>query len=304
MADVARHPYRKRFLVLGEKGRSVDVTLAGEFSGNLVVSIGDATFQNFPAKVEAELRKAGLCFASLCRPGIGQTDPPNDDQDYIETLAKDICTVADQLGHQKIVLMANNMSSVLAYMVAPLLAGRLHGLIVKSTLIPAPALSGNGVRSPWARALMRAVRQSPGMYRAIIFSAIKAWKVLGSRRLYLMQLNGFEPDLKVADNPEVINEFDRAMHSTLAQGTNYPVLVFEYASRDWSENIDKCPVPIILLQGRHDPSSSYASTCRFVEEHPNVLQLHTFEDGGYLTFLTHTQEFVAKIVSTFRNSGS
>lgn len=295
IAAAAKHPLRKNFSVLGPDGRTIDLLLSGDLKGDLIISLQDATLRGFPAKVERAFAKAGLCVAVLCRPGIGKTDPPSPGCGYLETIASDITTIADQLGRDRFVLMTNYMSSVFVYQIAPMLAGRLSHVVVKSTMVPRSLLDADDVRSPLAQALFRARGQSKPIYRAIVYAAIKAWKMIGSRRLHIMQLKGFAPDLEAAKSPEVIEAFDEAMHATLAQGADYPILVFEYAAEDWGAAVAECPVPITLLQGRHDPSTSYASVARFAAHHPDKITLHTFEEGGYLTFMTDTDAFIDRL---------
>ncbi|MCY4335241.1 MAG: PAS domain-containing protein [Litoreibacter sp.] len=295
IAATAKHPFRKEFSVLGKDGRTIDLLLSGDLKGDLIISLQDATLRGFPAQVEKGFAKAGLCVAVICRPGIGKTDPPGPECGYLETIANDIATVADQLGRERFVLMTNYMSSVFVYQVAPLLADRLKRIVIKSTMVPSSMLDPNDVQSPLAQALLRARKQSKGIYRAMVYAAIKAWKVIGSRRLHIMQLKGFAPDLEATNSPEVIEAFDEAMHATLAQGTDYPILVFEYAAEDWGRAVAKCPVPITLLQGRHDPSISYASVTGFAAQYSENMTIYTFEDGGYLTFMTHTDEFIEQL---------
>lgn len=295
ISTAAKHPFRKSFSVLAKDGRTIDLLLSGDLQGDLIISLQDATLRGFPAQVERAFAKAGLCVAVVCRPGIGKTDPPAPGGDYLETIASDIATIGDQLGRDRFVLTTNYMSSVFVYQVAPMLADRLKCVVVKSTLVPPRMLDSSDVRSPLAQALFRARGQSKSIYRAMIYAAIKAWKVIGSRRLHMMQLRGFAPDLAAAKRPEVIETFDEAMHATLAQGTDYPILVFEYAAEDWSDAVAQCPVPIVLLQGLHDPSTSYTSIARFAAHFPDKITLHTFEKSGYLTFITETEAFVERL---------
>ncbi|MEL6954617.1 MAG: LuxR C-terminal-related transcriptional regulator [Pseudomonadota bacterium] len=295
IAVAAKHPFRKEFSVLGKDGRTIDLLLSGDLKGDLIVSLQDATLRGFPAKVERAFAQAGLCVAVVCRPGIGKTDPPLADTDYLETIASDIATIGDQLGRAKFVLMTNYMSSVFVYQIAPLLAERLAHVVVKSTMVPSGMMQADDVASPLAQALLRARGQSKRIYRALVYAAIKAWKIIGSHRLHMMQLKGFAPDLEAAKSPEVIEAFDEAMHATLAQGTDYPILVFEYAAEDWGACIANCPIPITLLQGRHDPAISYASVVRLAAAYPEKITLHTFENCGYLSFVTDTAGFVSQL---------
>ena len=299
VATVARHPYRRRFDMLRAGGRSVDVTLCGDHSGRLIIAIADATLFTHPESVERSFRQAGLCMAIICRPGMGRTDPPKPDEDYLACLAEDIRAVATQLGHERFVLMGHNTSSVFAYGLASHLKDHLHSLFIKSTLLPAPYLDGNGVRSPWARALMRGLNKSPRMYNVMIYSAIRAWKAMGSRRMLLMQLSGYKPDTDLGKQPFVYNEYEAAMKATLAQGPEYAVLSFKYAQTDWTEWIAECPVPIQIVQGANDPSSDPESVRRFAETYPSHVRYHRIEDAGYLTFITHTDQMIEYLNRAF-----
>lgn len=288
VAQVASHPYRKRFDLLGAGGRGIDVTLAGDLSGRLVVYIPDTTQCLFPAAVEARFHAAGLCVASLCRPGCGRTDPPAAGQDYNACLAADILTLQNQLGSDRAVLWAHNTSSTFAYAVGGLIPDHLSRIVIQSTLVPAPFFDATKVRSPWVAALMRAIHKSPGMYRLVIRAAIRAWKAMGTRRLFAMQLRGHEPDVTTATTAENVAEFDHAVRTCLAQGFDYAVVAFDNAMRDWSDWVRACPVPIELIQGRHDGISNIETARAFAAAFPKKLTLTEIPDGGYLTILTHT----------------
>ena len=299
VADVARHPNRRRFDMLRAGGRSVDVTLAGDLSGKLVIAIAEGTLFTHPAQVEQAFKDAGICMVSICRPGFGRTDPADSERDYLECFAEDVLALADQLGQQKFVLMGHNMSSVYAYGLASILAPRLHSLFVKSTLVPAPYLDAQRVRSPWAKALMRGVNGSSRMYKIMVYSAIRAWKVMGSRRMLLMQLRGYQPDEDLAKQPFVYNEYDAAMKMSQAQGPEHAVRSFLFAKEDWSHWVSECPVPIHVVQGQHDPSSDPATVTDFANRHSEQITLHRIPNAGYLTFITHTRTMIDLLECAF-----
>ncbi|MFK7868623.1 MAG: LuxR C-terminal-related transcriptional regulator [Roseobacter sp.] len=295
VADVARHPDRRRFDMLAPGGRLVDVTLTGDMSGPMIVCIPDASQFLFPARIEKAFRQAGLCVAFVCRPGTGRTDAAPAGQDYIECLGADVVCLLDQMRKTRAVLMSNNMSSVFVYRLGSLIPDRLSRIIVTSTLVPGPYLDGTKTRSPWARALMRAARGSPGMYKVMIHAAIKAWKAMGSRRMYLLQLKGFAPDEEIGKQPDVVAAYDLAMRTMLSQGTDHAVISFEYAAQDWSGWIDACETPIDLVQGVHSPSSSFEVVEAFAARHSDKITLQALPDAGYLPFFTHTDVMIDKL---------
>lgn len=299
VADVARHPYRRRFDMLRAGGRSVDVTLAGDHNGRLVIAIAEGTLFTHPPQVEEAFKRAGICMASVCRPGFGRTDPADDDKDYLAQFAEDIESIADQLGHEKFVLMGHNMSTVYAYGLAQHVGPRLHSLFIKSTLVPAPYLVADGVRSAWARALMLGVNKSPRMYKIMVYSAIRAWKAMGSRRMLLMQLRGYAPDVELAKQPFVYNEYDAAMKMSQAQGPDHAVRSFLFAQQDWTNWVSECPVPIHVVQGQFDPSSDPSSVLAFSHRHKDRIELHHIPDAGYLTFISHTDLMIELLNKAF-----
>ncbi|MEJ6393429.1 alpha/beta fold hydrolase [Gymnodinialimonas sp. 2305UL16-5] len=295
VAQTASHPHRKRFDLLGAGGRGIDVTLAGDLSGRLIVYIPDTTQCLFPAWVEARFRSAGLCVASLCRPGCGRTDPPLKGAEYNATLAQDIVTLQDQLGRETAVLWAHNTSSTFGYAVGTLIPDRLSRIVQQSTLVPAPLFDPNKVRSPWVAALMRAIVKSPGMYRLVIRAAIRAWKAMGSRRLYAMQLRGHAPDVALLAQTETVAELDHATRTALAQSFDFAGVAFEYAMRDWSDWVRDSAVPIELIQGHHDGISNIDTARRFAAAFPDKIKLTEIPDGGFLTSLTHTDVLIDRL---------
>lgn len=300
VADVAGHPYRKRIDLFRPGGRSVDVTLAGDLSGNLVIYIPDTTQCTFQPSVEAAFRQAGLCVASLCRPGFGRTDPPAPGQDYEACLAEDIVAFQDQYGVKKSAVMAHNSSSCFGYRVGGLIPDRVTRLIVVSSLVPKKFMLAGEVGSPWVAALMRTAQVSPRMHRMIVGAAIRSWKAIGSRRMFSMQFASFKPDVMLAIQPESIAEHDHAVNMAIGQSLDYAVIAFEHAMRDWSDWIDSCAVPIDLISGEFDPIAPIGGIRNMVAAYPDKMDLHLIENAGYMVFLGATEAVIDILKGTAR----
>ena len=297
VTEVARHPFRKRFDVFRPGGRSVDVTLAGDLSGDLVVYIPDMSQVTFQANVEDAFRKAGICVASLCRPGFGRTDPPPEGMGYEECLADDIAAFQDQYGVSSSALMAHNTSTIFAFRIGGLIPKRIRRIVLLSALVPAPFLSAGKVRSPWVSAMVNTAKNIPGLQRTIVAAAIRSWKVIGSRRMFAMQLASYKPDVELATKPDSVAEHDHAVTTALAQGLDYAMIVFEHATKDWSEWVRDCRVPVDIIQGLHDPVASCDVVQAFANAHPENLVLHILPDAGYMVMLSHTDFIVAHLKS-------
>ena len=292
VADVAGHPYRKRLDLFRAGGRSVDVTLAGDLNGELVIYIPDTTQCTFQPSIEAAFRQAGICVASLCRPGFGRTDPPAPGQSYEVCLAEDIMAFQDQYGVKKSAVMAHNSSSCFGYCVGGLIPERVTRLIVVSSLVPKKFMLTGEVGSPWVAALMRTAQVSPRMHRIIVGAAIRSWKAMGSRRIFSMQFASYKPDVALAVQPESIAEHDHAVNMAIGQSLDYAVIAFEHAMRDWSDWIDGCAVPIDLISGEYDPIAPVGGIQKMVAAYPDKMTLHLIKDAGYMVFLGATQEVI------------
>ena len=292
VASVAGHPYRKRIDLFRPGGRSVDVTLAGDLNGELVVYIPDTTQCTFQPSIEAAFRQAGLCVASLCRPGFGRTDPPAEGQDYETCLAEDISAFQDQYGVKSSAVMAHNSSSCFAYRVGGLIPKRVTRVIVVSSLVPKKFMQATDVGSPWVAALMRTAQISPKMHRVIVGAAIRSWKAMGSRRMFSMQFASYKPDVALAIQPESIVEHDYAVNMAIGQNLDYAVIAFEHAMRDWSDWIDGCAVPIDLISGEHDPIAPIGGIRNMVAAYPDKMTLRLIKDTGYMVFLGATDAVI------------
>ncbi len=301
VTEVARHPYRKKFDLFRPGGRSVDVTLCGDLSGDLVIYIPDMTQVTFQASIEAAFRGAGLCVASLCRPGFGRTDPPPQGMLYEECLAQDIAAFQDQYGVNASALMAHNTSTSFAFRMGSLIPQRIRRIVLLSTLVPSPFLKAANVRSPWVSALVRTTHSAPTLQRTVVAAAIRSWKVIGSRRMFAMQLASYKPDVALASQPDSVAEHDHAVTTALAQGLDYAMIVFEHAMRDWSDWVSECAVPVEIIQGAHDPVAAADVVHSFVEAFPDNLTLHTLDDAGYMVLLSHTNFVVECLAAAARD---
>ncbi len=87
IAEVARHPHRRKAQILRPGGRRVAVVLAGDFSGAPLLFLSTLTHHALPAEIEARLKSAGLLAIHLWRPGFGGTDPPARGETYARRLA-------------------------------------------------------------------------------------------------------------------------------------------------------------------------------------------------------------------------
>lgn len=294
---VAKHPFRKSSAVLRPGGRSVEVTLAGDMLGKLVVVIPDITLSTFPAVIEAQYAAAGLCVVTLARPGFGRSDPAPSDADYTQIMADDLKALLAQLGHDKCVLLGHSTSSSYAYRLGALLPDHISRILLLSPLPPAPYLHAIETGSPWAAALLHSSSRTPRIFSLMVSAGLKAWKLMGTRRFVALQLRDHPTDVKVSRRPDVVIEFESAFEACALQGPDLATMDLNETTRDWSDWLASCTVPVEWFQGTNEPigllGDNFALLAAASKAPHSLTQI---DGGGFLTYMTHTDMLIARLL--------
>lgn len=304
IAEVATHPHRRRAEVLRPGGRTLELVLSGDLSGQPVIFLSDVTQFTFPAVMEARFKAAGLCVISLCRPGAGTTSPPLAGSSYEACLAGDIIAVLGQLGRPRAKLMAHSLSSAIACRLGALLSEHISEVVIIAALIPRPFLKASNINSPWASALHAAMDQSPKLFALMVQAGVRAWKVLGTRRFVALQLGRYAPDVALAARPEIDAEFAAAMAMTVKQGNEALAQDLQTAMGDWSAWVSDCPVPMTLIHGENDPGANIKDVRDFARAFDGKLQLIELAAAGFMTVLSHPGAVLAALGETAHGSSS
>lgn len=295
VAEVARHPFRKSSGILRPGGRSVEATLAGDMQGKLIVVIPDITLSTFPAVVEQQFAAAGLCVTTLARPGYGGTDPAPKEADYTEVMAGDLKALLSQLGHETCVLVGHSTSSAYAYRLGELAADHISRVLLLCPFPPAPYLHAAESKSPWATALLHVSSRTPGLFSLMVGAGLKAWKLMGTRSFVALQLREHSADVAASRRPDVLREFEAAFEACVAQGTSLATADLYCATGNWTDWLSSCKVPVEWLQGAKEPIGVIDNFDALAATTSAPHKLTRVDDGGFLTFLTHTHILIERL---------
>lgn len=281
IAEIARHPHRRRYKLLAAGGRSIEVFLAGDPQGKPVVFLPDCTLYVFAAQIEAAFHAAGLCVLSIGRPGFGGTDPAPEGVDDQACVCADVATVLDQIGARQAVVASHGVSAPYAYALAAAMPERVLRVVVISGTTPRPYLDTDFIRAPFAGALVRARDVSPRLFRIIVKTSSNAWKRLGTRRFNSMNLVQSPADSALALTEDCLEEFDAALGAQLVRGSWRLEDDLMLGTADWSRVARCCTAPIVLLHGQEDPVTAIAQVERFAGTLP-AAELRGVQGAGYL----------------------
>lgn len=280
IAEVLRHPHRKRADILRPGGRSVEVTMAGDFNGLPILFLANPLTYRFESTIEQILHDAGLCVLSICRPGYGDTDPPATGDCPTTTAAGDIEALLDQLGHAKTVLMTTKNTSPYMYALSSLLAHRLTGLVSCSAFLPYPYFDEASSLSTWAKGLARAMKQHPKVAHFFLKGGARAWAKMGAKMFFTAQFNGDKKLLAPLLRPTFLAEAQHALETASKQGTSGMADEIKAAFRDFSPDIDATDLPILIVHGEKDELFPISGVSTFAQEHASRVRLLALPDVG------------------------
>lgn len=297
VADVAAHPYRKRSSMLRPGGRNVEVILCGDLSGDLVVVLPEMTLSTFPASIEAEFARAGLCVVTFCRPGIGGSDPvPHDVHD--QTIAEDLKAFLRHYERDQCVIVSSATSTPYAYRLGGMVPELIRKIVILRGLPPGRHLFEDvEVKSSLPNALRNGFGRAPHLMDFFGRAALKSWRFIGIRNFTTFVLRENKHDVQIALQPDVIKEFEAAYNGMVAQGYDLAMYDLGNVFRDWSDWIHDCEVPVEWFLGGRDTLGRFKDFDAFASNFDIEHRLTLLENAGYMAYFTHVEEFVKSITS-------
>ena len=297
IADVLRHPHRKRVNVMRPGGRSVEITLSGDFNGQPFVFINSTVNYTFERKIEQIFFEAGICIFSICRPSTGDTDPPMEGVTAIETSAQDIEAVMDQLGHSKFFLMTSNLTIAFMYRVAQRLSERLHGIIQLAAPVPVKYQHVEDETVPWAMGMVRAVKSHPFMADFIVKSGVTAWVKMGPKAFMKLQFMKHKDLLHRVLQPEPMAEHYSGFNAFTAQGTATMAYDVKSSYHDFSDDIRGTSCPILVVHGTNDEMFPIGPVRKFAADFKGRVSFIELHDAGWCPLDTHALQIVAEMTA-------
>ena len=296
IAEVIRHPHRKRVDMIRPGGRSVEITLAGDFKGTPLVFLQDAMSYTFEGKVEQVFHDAGYCIYSLCRPGFGDTDPPLAGDDDFKTFASDLDALLDQLGHDSCMLLTSNVGPSFMFAAAQQVSKRITGLIQVSASAPISYFQDRRTTSSWAQAVLNAAQKHGFLKELMIKTGIRTWKAIGQERFMQAQFrNATSGELAATTNPEALKESQFALNTATKQSLDPLVKTTLLVFSDYKPSIAATDIPILIIHGVNDSVFPIEGIRELAHDFDPRTKLIELEGAGFSAMSTHTQAIMEHI---------
>ncbi len=298
ISELIRHPHRKRVNIMRPGGRSVEVTIAGDFNGAPIIFLQNGVVYAFESSVEQAFLDSGFCVLSQCRPGYGDTDLPNKDEEYFETFAADLFALLDQLGHQTCMLMSSNISPTFMYFASKHVSSRVTGLIQVAGCGPISYFYEVGSSVPWAQGVISAAQKHPAFAEFMIRTGVRAWKALGQSKFMKSQFKNVPVELEFALRPEALKESQAALDAMTKQGFDMAAKDIRQTFSDFRSEVMATDIPILAIHGAVDPVFPIEAIRMFAKDFEPRMKLIELPDAGFSALSTHT-DVIMKHVTNF-----
>jgi len=293
ITDAVNHPHRRRSEVLRKGGRRVEVTIAGDVSGDPIVSIAQLTHYTFTAEFEQYLFDAKLYIINVCPPSYGRTDPIAENASRIDHTCDDVIAVLDQLEVDSCPVLATHTNGPYVYALANSRPERINSVAQISAIGPIKFAQNSESCSSWMTGIVRACHTHGALKRIIIRGAVRSMVTLGSKQFMRIQVTSKPIDAEYVLRPENIKEYQHAMtaatHGGLASAVTDCILAFG----DWTDHIESMNQHITIIHGGEDGLFAIESVRAFAAEFPDKVTVIEISEAGFSLAYSHAKEAVA-----------
>lgn len=303
LEKAASHPYRQEFQMLRPKGRSVDLLISGDKTGELVIFLTAPCMHGFSHRIESKFMRAGLCVVSLARPGYGRTSMPAEGQEIGACLADDVEAVLKQLEMPNTTLVTSRNSFVPALDVAIRKPNLVRNVLSLNTQPPKRFFDQCDCKfgSPVMRSICASHEASPAMFERAVNSALRACAALGTKDY----LDIAHTKNAAINNDHVAEEiqsiFEDGLRKATMQGNTAVISDFKMLLTDWTNMLELCMMPIVMLHGTKNATYPIEPVRALRARFPNTLSLIELPyDRGNL-FLFDTDAVVKQLEVMTKN---
>lgn len=265
-------------LHLGEfyrEGRRVGWRRFGDAHGRKVFMVHGPTFGAGEYVTDRRLAKQlGLDVLAIERPGYGRTDQPKRLDDALQCQVDDCMALIQQQSFVPEVLLAHEVGLITALALQKKLPATICRAIVSVSAAP-PFLQQQQINAmPTHQGIfIQAARHAPWLARLMIRLLMVKTRKLGPKRWTDVVFAGVDPDHAVIQRPEL----RAGVIGTYSFNLNQAGAGFEVDLRvmlnDWLPLLEQCPIPLVLLHGDQNQTTSVEALTIFSQACPqaNVL---------------------------------
>lgn len=164
---------------------------------------------------------------------------------------------------------------------------RVSGIVGSGAELPARTQVHYQRMTKWARFVAANARYAPRAMHYIALAFFSLARRVGQKRFVQLVMSSSPADLKMLEDDEVYAALLRGSEISVSPSFTaheaWAAEIIANLSKDWSERLRQCPVPINLFHGVEDPFSPIETVREFAAEVPNI-RLVEYKDRGEILY--------------------
>lgn len=284
IAPAANH-YETHFL---PDGRRADYLLVGARVGRPALFLPtDIGFTRFPPAAEAWLARRAITLVVPVRAGYGHSSPPPARRRVFDVAVEDMLSLLDALAIARLPVLAMCDDFRLAVELASQAPQRVTAIVAMGPTPPASAPEHFQRMGKWTRLIAANARHAPGALPFLAMAGFHFARRIGPKRFMQTLLADSPSDLAQLDDDAVMTAIlqgsEIAIGPRFSAHAAYAAGVVVGHGSDWTELLERCPVPMVLFAGAEDPLSPIETTREYAARLPNIV-LNEYPHLGALLY--------------------
>lgn len=277
-------------------GRKLAYYDAGKKNGKpIVVLHGIMHDPELPPSIHQMLLDKGYRIIGMSRAWYGESSPPLNSNDVLQTAACDLEYLLDQLDINKVTVLGCMAGTIHAYVFAARCGDRVRRIINLSGMVPIVGDDQIDAMPFGVRAIARTARYFPKLFPTLIRTGVALIDGGNIRKLLNTGYRSSPVDFAATQDPEIFKRISTgyrfAVHHGYSAYSHEGIAIMQ----DRSEDVEKLHCRVDYINGTHDGLTAIEAVRAFCEKYPKI-HLHEIAHGGHLLIYTCPSE-VAETLS-------
>ncbi len=268
-------------------GRRLDYLVIGDPAGDpfMLMPSGIGFTRMLPA-AERALEERNLRMIVPVRAGYGGSSPLPANRHVHDVTVADTMELMAHLGILRWPIWSLADDIRIAVEFACRHPERVSGIVGSGAELPARTQVHYQRMAKWSRFVAANARYAPRAMRYLALAFFGLARRVGQKRFVQLVMGSSAADLKAIEDEEVYAAMLRGSEISVSPSFTaheaWAAEIVANLSKDWSERLRQCPVPIALFHGIEDPFSPIETVREYAAEMPNITLVAYPERGQIL----------------------
>jgi pimeloyl-ACP methyl ester carboxylesterase/DNA-binding CsgD family transcriptional regulator len=300
VSDIGSHPLRRELTVLRKAGRTVEVAVAGDFDGDLVVLIATAGLRRYGHAMERRFADNGMQVLSWSRPGFGASSPPASGEDYLKTALEDFRAVLSQFGTAKVVIYAPGPTLALAVELANSCPDSVLHVLTTTPVLPGSITRAQEQKNTFFDLSRKLFAISPSARRFASQAMLRVCFYMGTTSYLKMIYKDDKVAFDALANSGMLPEIEESYKSAFIRGVDYYSKEMDRAFSEWGDSLKSAGSGVTIYEPQSGGLADPAAAKTLLKMYPHRIRYLELQATTKSHVHVYPQDFMHVIKSCFQ----